>query len=116
MEITENDVKNSISLSSRNSINEIAQLISSSCKCDCDISSTGIVESTTTLSSTLQNEAELDVNSIDAKSKGNPVVFVITPTYTRATQLADLTRLAQTLMLVKDVFWIVVEDANTKSL
>lgn len=40
-------------------------------------------------------------------------IFVITPTYTRATQMADMTRLAQTLMLVKDIFWIVSEDSHT---
>ncbi|RWS04304.1 glucuronosyltransferase sqv-8-like protein [Dinothrombium tinctorium] len=49
-----------------------------------------------------------DVNSTES----TPVVYVITPTYTRATQMADLTRLAQTLMLVKNVFWIVSEDSN----
>ncbi|XP_025206222.1 galactosylgalactosylxylosylprotein 3-beta-glucuronosyltransferase P-like [Melanaphis sacchari] len=42
-------------------------------------------------------------------------VYVITPTYRRPEQIADLTRLAQTLMLVRDIHWLVVEDSNTKS-
>ncbi|KAF0761416.1 galactosylgalactosylxylosylprotein 3-beta-glucuronosyltransferase P-like [Aphis craccivora] len=42
-------------------------------------------------------------------------VYVITPTYRRPEQVADLTRLAQTLMLVRDIHWLVVEDSNTKS-
>ena len=43
------------------------------------------------------------------------IIFVITPTYTRPTQLADMTRLAQTLQLVPDIFWIVVEDSHNMS-
>ncbi|CAH1731333.1 galactosylgalactosylxylosylprotein 3-beta-glucuronosyltransferase P-like [Aphis gossypii] len=42
-------------------------------------------------------------------------VYVITPTYRRPEQVADLTRLAQTLMLVRDIHWLVVEDSNAKS-
>ena len=36
---------------------------------------------------------------------------MVTPTYGRATQIADLVRLKQTLSLLKDCDWIVVEDA-----
>lgn len=39
-----------------------------------------------------------------------PTIYVITPTYRRLEQIADLTRLAQTLTLVPSVHWIVVED------
>lgn len=42
-------------------------------------------------------------------------VYVITPTYRRPEQVADLTRLAQTLMLVRDIHWLVVEDSHVKS-
>lgn len=42
-------------------------------------------------------------------------VYVITPTYTRSTQLADLTRIKNTLLLVPKVVWIVVEDSYEKS-
>jgi len=40
-----------------------------------------------------------------------PMIFFITPTYYRYTQYADMTRLAQTLMHDKGVYWLVVEDA-----
>ena len=42
-------------------------------------------------------------------------IYVVTPTYTRPTQLADLTRLANTLRLVPDIHWLVSEDRNTTS-
>ena len=43
-------------------------------------------------------------------------IYVVTPTYSRATQLADLTRLANTLRLVPGVHWLVAEDRNVTSL
>ncbi|XP_023334420.1 galactosylgalactosylxylosylprotein 3-beta-glucuronosyltransferase S [Eurytemora carolleeae] len=42
-----------------------------------------------------------------------PMIYVVTPTYTRPTQLPDLTRLANTLRLVPRIHWIVAEDRNT---
>ena len=42
-------------------------------------------------------------------------LYVVTPTYSRAAQLADLTRLANTLRLVPGVHWLVAEDSNTTS-
>ena len=42
-------------------------------------------------------------------------VFVITPTFNRYEQEAELTRLGQTLMLAGKVTWIVVEDSETVS-
>ena len=49
-----------------------------------------------------------------AVSSARPL-YIVTPTYTRATQLADLTRLANTLRLVPGVHWLVAEDSNTTS-
>ncbi|XP_063928430.1 galactosylgalactosylxylosylprotein 3-beta-glucuronosyltransferase P-like isoform X2 [Zophobas morio] len=49
------------------------------------------------------------------KETNLPPLYIITPTYRRPEQLAELTRLSHTLMLVKNVYWIVVEDAVRKS-
>lgn len=42
-------------------------------------------------------------------------VFVITPTFPRHEQEAELTRLGQTLMLAGNLTWIVVEDSQVVS-
>lgn len=47
--------------------------------------------------------------------KGLPMIYAITPTYYRAVQKAELTRISQTLALVPNVHWILVEDAEEKS-
>ncbi|XP_047997726.1 galactosylgalactosylxylosylprotein 3-beta-glucuronosyltransferase I-like isoform X2 [Leguminivora glycinivorella] len=44
-----------------------------------------------------------------------PTIYGITPTYARLAQKADLTRLSQTLMLVKNFHWIVIEDSASKT-
>lgn len=44
-----------------------------------------------------------------------PTVFIITPTYKRPTQKVDLTKMCQTLMLVKQVKWIIIEDSENKT-
>lgn len=44
-----------------------------------------------------------------------PPLYIITPTYRRAEQLPELTRLAHTLMLVPNLYWLVIEDAVEKS-
>ncbi|XP_076261203.1 glucuronyltransferase P isoform X2 [Rhynchophorus ferrugineus] len=46
-----------------------------------------------------------------------PPLYIITPTYRRPEQLAELTRLSHTLMLVPNLIWLVIEDAyNTNNL
>lgn len=92
-------------------------------RCDCDTNinanNASSTETDSTTPVTLYDEnasneigggLELDALSSPASTKPK-VIYIITPTYTRPTQMADMTRLAQTLMLVKDIFWIVVEDA-----
>ena len=51
-----------------------------------------------------------------AKSTSDlPWIYMITPTYARWTQKADLTRLAQTLMHVPNLHWLLVEDSEQKT-
>ena len=42
-------------------------------------------------------------------------IFMITPTYARHTQKADLTRLLYTLLHVPNLHWIIVEDSPHKT-
>ena len=42
-------------------------------------------------------------------------IVMVTPTYERWTQKADLTRLCQTLMHIHELMWIVVEDSVNKT-
>ncbi|XP_053501469.1 galactosylgalactosylxylosylprotein 3-beta-glucuronosyltransferase 1 isoform X2 [Ictalurus furcatus] len=44
-----------------------------------------------------------------------PTIHVITPTYTRAVQKAELTRLTNTLLHVPNLHWIVVEDSPRRT-
>ncbi|KAM9728971.1 galactosylgalactosylxylosylprotein 3-beta-glucuronosyltransferase 1 isoform 2-T4 [Menidia menidia] len=44
-----------------------------------------------------------------------PTIHVITPTYTRAVQKAELTRLANTLLHVSNLHWILVEDSSRRT-
>lgn len=41
-----------------------------------------------------------------------PTIYVITPTFARPEQVAEMTRLSQTLRLVPNLHWIVAEDAQ----
>ena len=58
-------------------------------------------------------------SSYQSKSNGFdptiPVIYLITPTYARMEQKAELTRLSHTFLHVRNIHWIVVEDADSKS-
>lgn len=41
-----------------------------------------------------------------------PTIYVVTPTYARYVQRAELTRLSHTIMLVPNLHWIIVEDSE----
>lgn len=44
-----------------------------------------------------------------------PTIYLITPTHSRLEQKADLTRLSHTLLHVKNLHWIVIEDSEVKT-
>uniref|UniRef100_A0A8C5PG76 Galactosylgalactosylxylosylprotein 3-beta-glucuronosyltransferase n=1 Tax=Leptobrachium leishanense TaxID=445787 RepID=A0A8C5PG76_9ANUR len=48
-------------------------------------------------------------------SEDSPVIYVITPTYTRPVQKAELVRLLNTFLHVVNLHWIVVEDSPRKT-
>ena len=61
---------------------------------------------------------QLPTNFSRAKVEGDttsPTLFVVTATYTRYTQRADLITVCHTLMLVPNVVWIVIEDSYSKT-
>lgn len=51
-------------------------------------------------------------NRVNSNYEKLPTIYVITPTYNRYVQKAELTRLSHTLMLVPNVHWIIVEDSE----
>ena len=44
-----------------------------------------------------------------------PTIYLVTPTYARFTQMADLHRLRNTLINVPKILWMVIEDAPNKT-
>lgn len=52
---------------------------------------------------------------LDKNNVSLPIIYAITPTYARPVQKAELTRISQTLSLVPNVQWIIIEDADKKS-
>lgn len=54
-------------------------------------------------------------NTLKYKSGNIPTIYIITPTHTRLTQKAEITRMYHTLLHVPQVHWIVVEDSNKKT-
>lgn len=42
-----------------------------------------------------------------------PLIIVVTPTYPRPTRIPDMIRLSQTLMHIRNIAWIVIEDGDT---
>ncbi|RWS24128.1 glucuronosyltransferase sqv-8-like protein [Leptotrombidium deliense] len=98
---------------SKSSVSEIAQFMSpSNCKCNCNSAISNSVHNNVVPTEQTDDISDVDQVTDIRNSESKPVVYVITPTYTRPTQMADLTRFAQTLMLVKNILWIVVEDSQ----
>ncbi|KZC14820.1 Galactosylgalactosylxylosylprotein 3-beta-glucuronosyltransferase P [Dufourea novaeangliae] len=65
---------------------------------------------TRTQSPTTSRSIELDQQG-STKETLEPL-YIITPTYRRPEQIPELTRMSHTLMLVKNIHWLVIEDAN----
>ncbi|XP_032090358.1 galactosylgalactosylxylosylprotein 3-beta-glucuronosyltransferase 3 [Thamnophis elegans] len=55
------------------------------------------------------------LEKVPEPTEETPVIYVVTPTYARLVQKAELVRLSQTLMHVKNLHWIVVEDSPGKT-
>lgn len=51
----------------------------------------------------------------DSGGENEVWLYFITPTYTRLEQKAELVRLSQTLMHLRNFVWIVIEDSTTKT-
>ncbi|KAI8788129.1 galactosylgalactosylxylosylprotein 3-beta-glucuronosyltransferase 1, partial [Biomphalaria glabrata] len=54
---------------------------------------------------------KINVRSLKSVS----IIYVITPTYARLEQKAELTRLSHTLLHVPNIHWIVIEDSPEKT-
>ncbi len=86
------------------------------CNCKCEYDSEEEHPNESKKINFILHENEFNVkNNLQTNYSTKPIIYVVTPTYKRPTQMADMTRLAQTLMHVKDIFWIVVEDSYNKS-
>ncbi|XP_051167529.1 galactosylgalactosylxylosylprotein 3-beta-glucuronosyltransferase P [Leptopilina boulardi] len=61
----------------------------------------------------LANHQETTVKNVYQQSDESlDPLYIVTPTYRRPEQIAELTRMSHTLMLVKNVIWLVIEDAT----
>lgn len=58
----------------------------------------------------LQYMSIFSINYLDL-----PVIYLVTPTVSKETQIADLTRLRNTLLLVPKIVWIIIEDSESKT-
>lgn len=60
----------------------------------------------------LTKKLSLFIDSLkSAEIASLPPLYIITPTYRRPEQLAEITRLGYTLKHVPNVLWLVIEDA-----
>lgn len=63
----------------------------------------------------LQAGAYPSLSQVPLTSHTTPRLYIITPTYHRPEQIPELTRMAQTLMHVQNLHWLVIEDAENKT-
>lgn len=60
-------------------------------------------------------KAETRLSHMTNDHSGLPKIYLITPTYARPEQKAELTRLSYTLRHVPNIHWIIVEDSQNKA-
>ncbi|CAO1410975.1 unnamed protein product [Diamesa serratosioi] len=53
-----------------------------------------------------------NIKSESSELEALPIIYAITPTYARPVQKAELTRLSHLFLLVPNLFWVIVEDAE----
>jgi hypothetical protein len=63
----------------------------------------------------VQAAADTYLSQVPLTSHTTPRLYIITPTYRRPEQIPELTRMAQTLMHVQNLHWLVIEDAANKT-
>ncbi|GFO27431.1 galactosylgalactosylxylosylprotein 3-beta-glucuronosyltransferase [Plakobranchus ocellatus] len=68
-----------------------------------------------TLIEKLETQRSVDGTKHNSWLPELPVIYLITPTHSRAEQKADITRMSHTLKLVPNIHWIVIEDSEQKS-
>ncbi|KAM3920071.1 galactosylgalactosylxylosylprotein 3-beta-glucuronosyltransferase 3 [Leptodactylus fuscus] len=79
------------------------------------VSSAGLLYALLQLGQQCDCSHPMNVPSDVRKRENLPVIYVVTPTYSRPHQRAELTRLCQTLLLVPALHWILVEDAAERT-
>ncbi|XP_037954430.1 galactosylgalactosylxylosylprotein 3-beta-glucuronosyltransferase P-like [Teleopsis dalmanni] len=69
----------------------------------------------TRLTTEIRTKSTKITNSFVPEVVPPPPLYIITPTYRRPEQLAELTRLGYTLKHITNLLWLVIEDANQTS-
>lgn len=67
---------------------------------------------TPTFTKSLSDDTMLIFSSFFPLQPLPPPLYIITPTYRRAEQIAEITRLGNTLKHIPNLFWLVIEDAT----
>ncbi|CAM4726628.1 unnamed protein product [Leuciscus chuanchicus] len=77
------------------------------------LSRLGNVQQRQVVRTTRTSSSSSRTSSSGSNTTSLPVIYAITPTYSRAVQKAELTRLANTFRQVPQFHWVVVEDSNS---